>query len=478
MKQILRCLTYLEQQEKDEAKLNAGKTRLERFLWMSKTETTLMDWAIDFFVNSGEAPSLRMMINHFEKAGAAEEATLLDEVAKEQFLNGASYSKIMEDEVETQATFNLGEVLKVAGKIATQGAEVNRVKVKGVDEAASYLITTVQGKPPDSTGRMSSNMRDNSQALWDDYHDKKTNPATARGIMSGYGIIDQATYGFKKKEFFLLAGFTGHLKSTLMANMILNSATAGWNPFLATSEMPADRMQQMLICMHSADKKFNGVFQPVPFNRLSQGALSPEQETAYKEVKDDLINNPDHGLIRVLDSGDFTTFGSIQQQVLRAHVEEEVDILWIDYLTRLPVDTKYRGMQITEARNETIADAKRFSMSFDHGVGLPVCTPFQVNREGFKRAKDASGKMDIRALAQYNAAEKEADSVAYSWFDEDEQATSEPKIGIIKARWGKVPADPASAFIEPETRRIFDLTSGMATMSLSPVGGGEDEVVI
>lgn len=108
-----------------------------------------------------------------------------------------------------------------------------------------------------------------------------------------------------------------------------------------------------------------------------------------------------------------------------------------------------------------------------------MCTPFQVNREGYKKAKQSEGRMDKTALAQYNAAEKEADVITYIFYDEDEAAASEPKVGLLKSRWGEVSYKPVSLFIEPDSRRIFDLSSGMATSAM-PVGTGNpsDEVEI
>jgi len=162
------------------------------------------------------------------------------------------------------------------------------------------------------------------------------------------------------------------------------------------------------------------------------------------------------------------------QRTMQEHQDEEVDQLWVDYITRLPVDTKYQGMEITAARNETIADAKRFAMSFNKGEGLPVCSPFQINREGYKAALNNEGRMNKTALAQYNAAEKEADTITYIFYDKEEEATSEPKIGFIKIRWGKMQYDPISVFVEPDSRRIFDLSAGMSPgQTYAPTQGGK-----
>ncbi len=159
-----------------------------------------------------------------------------------------------------------------------------------------------------------------------------------------------------------------------------------------------------------------------------------------------------------------------------------MDELWVDYITRQPVDAKYLAMKMshTEAVNATLADAKRFSMSFDNGTGLAVCSPFQVNREGFKKAKANSGQMDKTALAQYNAAEKEADVISYIFYDSDESITHEPKIGMMKSRWGAIEYAPSPVFIDPDCRRIYDMTGGMPAGAAPTQSANrpEDEVAL
>lgn len=479
MRKIIRATTYRDRAELAAAQANLGYTKPDRLLNLSTPERAVLEHIVEFFANHGEPPSHKVVYDHFDAAAKAEETTLLEEVLAEPFPEGASYRQIFEDEVEEQAAQKLRQDCQEAVKIATQGVKVPKGQnLKGTDDAVSYLFSALTTKPREENGRFKASLRANAQALEDLYQERKNNPHQTYGIMTGYGIFDQAFSGKKKKHLTLVAGFGSHLKSTLMNNMIVNAATAGWNPLLFTSEMPADDVQQLLIAIHSGNPMFQGHGRPLNATRLLHGALRADEEQFYKMVKDDLIGNSNYGNIRVIDSGEFTTFGSIKQRTFREDAEEEVDELWIDYLTRLPVDSIYARMEITAARNETIADAKRFAMSWKQGTGLAVNTPFQVNREGFKKAKANEGRMDKTALAQYNAAEKEADNIMYIWFDSDEAATSEPKVGILKARWGKVPADPISLFIEPDSRRIIDMTAGMnQATGYAPTSGGKDEEV-
>jgi replicative DNA helicase len=481
MRKILRSVTWLDVAEKPIATENFRSLRPDRLLNLRRTEQNVLEWVVDFYSQHQEAPQLNVVMDHFEAASANEEVTLVEEISKEQHYQGASFKSLFEAEVEEQAAQNLANGLKEAIKIATTGVTTKQGPIKGTDAAIAHVFSSARTKPTDSDAKMPASLRASAIHLTALYQHRKSNPTQTYGILTGYGFYDGITAGIRKKQFRLLAGFGGHLKSTLMLNEIVNAACNGWNPLVFTSEMPAEELKFMLVAIHSANPKFNGVGRPLSAYRLLLGALQPAEEAFYQMVQDDLVNNPDHGHIRVIDTSEFSTFGSIMQRTVREHSEEEVDELWVDYITRLPVDAKYARLSIVEARNETLAEAKRFAMSFDNGIGLAVQSPFQINREGYKQGQANEGKLSKTALAQYNAAEKEADIITYVWYDKDEAATSEPKLGVLKNRYGQLSFETSPVFIEPDSRRMFDLSAGMGpSTGYAPTGGGaysQDEEV-
>lgn len=483
MKRILRSLCWADPKEKAAASANYKVARNDRLLNLKAADRKVLEMETDFFQHHGEAPQLQTVFNHFDGVKDAEAIVAVEEVTSEQMYEGASFATLFEAEVEEQAAQHLAQVCKTAIKIAVQGEAFGKQTVKGTDQAVAYLFTEVKGKPTAGDDRMPSSLEKSSGQLSALYQKRKANPHQTYGVPTGYGLFDSSTAGIRKKQFYLHAGFGGHLKSTHMLNMVINAAVdGGWNPLIFSSEMPAEDLKLLLVAIHSANPRFNGMGRPISAFRMLLGGLDSVEEKFFEQVKEDLIHGSGHGTIRVVDTSEFTTWGSVMQRTLREHVELEVDILWCDYITRLPLDAKYltRGMDTVTARNETLADAKRFAMSFNAGEGLAVCSPFQVNREGFKRAKTNAGRLDKTSLAQYNAAEKEADIITYIFYDTEEVATSEPKIGILKSRWGHVNSDPVNVFIDPDSRRIFDLTAGMTSVpSYAPTGQGKrgaDEV--
>lgn len=474
MRTLLRSLMWMDPAERVECVANIRVVDKGRLTYLQKAEADLLEEVNQFYLANAEAPSLKLMQEQAEASNAPERAELVEEVAAQTMHLGASFKGHFEKLVEDQASQSLLTVLREAAKIATQGSLLGKIPVKGTDAALSYIMSAAKGVPKSFGAKTPNAMGPATVALKTLYQNRKANPTESYGVMSGYGVIDSSTGGHKKKQLWLHAGYVAHLKSTSMLNMVLNAAVdGGWNPLVFSSEMPQEEMMYLLVAMHSANPRFNTINPPLSASQLMGGRLDAKAEAFYDLVMGDLVNNKDHGKIRMIDTSEFDTFGSIQQRTIREHADMEVDQVWIDYLTRLPVDTKYRTLTLVQARNETIADAKRFAMSFDGGRGLAVCSPFQINRDGFKRARDNGGRMDTTMLAEYNAAEKEADIITGIFFGEEEEQTNEPKLTVMKSRWGRRSPTPTSVFVEPDSRRIFDLSQGM---SFVQAGAAEDTV--
>lgn len=478
MRKIIRSLLWLKDIEKTEATSNVLNTKIERLVSLEKAERVIVEHILDFYFHYQVAPGGRATYTHFENQNAVNEAGLIEQCLTEHFLSLADYEQALETEIENQAAYRISELCKRVMRVATVGESDGKGNVlKGVDVAVDLLLSEAQGKPSAKEGYLPSHMRKASSGLTKLYQDRQNNPLRSKGVLTGFNLIDQSTAGIRKKQLYLHAGFGGHLKSTCILNMMVNAAVQGkWNSLLFSSEMPASDVMLMIIAIHSMDPKFQTTNnKPINTFKLLLGGLDPVAVSFFENVKDDLVNNSNYGSIRVVDSGEFTGFSSVAQRTLREHREEPVDMLWIDYLTRLPLDPKYNKMDYTTARNETIVEAKRFAMAFEKGEGLAVGSAFQINREGYKRARDNGGKCDKTALAQFNAAEREADVISYIFFGADEAAICEPKLGMMKSRWGPVPPEPVSLFLDPDSRRMFDLTQpatapgALPTHSLSPI---------
>jgi replicative DNA helicase len=309
MKAILRGLVYLEQKEKTEANENYKAVRGDRLTNLRKAEEQVLEYCLGFYTQYGEAPQHATALKEFEDTNATEEVVLLEEVAQETLVSGASYQAEFEKEVEAQASAALITVMRTAQKIATQGDKVKGTTLKGTDAAVAYLFSEVREAPKDQSGRMSASMKQSGQGLSDLYQERKANPAKTYGILTGYGVIDSATAGIRKKQLYIIAGFGGHLKTTWALNHMLNAVVeGGWNEDFFSSEMPAEDLKMMMVAMHSAHPRFHGIGRPIPsFRYLSMTRRisrlwvasfkrSPKITWRKRSTERGLIMSPDYPL--------------------------------------------------------------------------------------------------------------------------------------------------------------------------------------
>jgi hypothetical protein len=461
---IIRSLVLQDPAEAAPALENFNHVQLDRLLAMTSSERKILEYLVDFRTTYGGPPSSHTLTRWAEGEHDLAIMALVEEAELAAQFYGSDFQAAFEREVAAQASSALTTVCREAVDIAS-GRSSSPRQPRGIEAAVQHLFSHVEAPPPRTDQRIPANMKQSAPKMWDEYSNRKKNLSMAPGVPSGYRFIDNSTGGFRKKGLHLVAGFAGHLKTTFMLNMIVNSVTYGWNHLLFTSEMPALEVMFSLLTIHSSNERFRSQHSPLSQSRLIRGKLSKAEEDFFRCVVDDLVNNPAHGSIRVVDASEFTTFGTIMQQTIQEDQRDEVDMVWVDYLTRLPVEfgRGFNQATIVDARNELIAEAKRFAMSFRRGAGLAVGSPFQVNREGLKKGIESKGHLDETCLAQYSAAEKEADTISYIFYGPNERKTNQPLGGMIKSRWGSIPIDTLPLYIEQESRAILEMTLGTVT---------------
>lgn len=453
-------MIYQEAAEKAAVTANYEHVNIDRLFSLQDRERSVLEYLLDFYAQHGEPPSHRVTYEHFETLNASDECVLIEEFGSNSLREGAAFVATFEEVVEKQGRRALKAVFQEAAQIATEGLEVQKgIKVQGIVPAVSHVFTSLKAPPPKSGTALAPDMKESAQDLRDLYQERADNPQQTFGAQSGYRTVDKLTGGYATGGFVVHAGFAAHLKSTFLLNQCVNMVTRGWDPLLFSAEMRAQDLMLMAVAIHSANAQFAAQWSPLNAFKVLKGRLSVEEREIFDEVHDHLLNTKNHGSLRVYDSSSFSTLGSVEQITLREHARKPVEVIWIDYLTRLPLDVKYlrRGIDHTTAMNLTIQDAKHFAMSFDGGAGLAVCTAFQINREGLRAGTSAKGVLDARHLGQYNAIEKEADLITYSWFGPEEQAANEVKVGMIKNRWGPKLAEPINMFYHVESRLIQEM---------------------
>lgn len=444
---------YSSSDERQSAYENISYARPERLVNLSQVEDKLFRFIVSFSLEHQEAPSYELTNRYIESENDAPLTQLVEDCFLTAPKSGATFKEVFEQEVREQFTSHLKSVAQESLLISA-GHSTLKENPKGPEEAVDYLFSTVRMPLNKDSSAAPIRINDATSYLKKEYDARETT-LNSSGIMSGYKFIDTRTGGIAPKSLYFHAGFAGHLKTTLALNMILTARKSGKNVLLFTSEMPQQDVMFTLYAMYSRD--IADGHEPLSQFKLLRGQLNSAEKTFFYEVQERFNNETGCGSIRVIDSADFSTWASIKARTIYEDKRETVDILWVDYLTRLALgDTGRRFRDEVSARNEDIADAKRFAMSFRKGTGLVVCSPFQINREGLKKASLNGGKFDATALYQYSSAEKEADLITYIYCDAHMATTLQPTVGIIKNRWGPITDEPEFLQIDMDSRRIME----------------------
>ncbi len=209
------------------------------------------------------------------------------------------------------------------------------------------------------------------------------------GLATGLRGYDTEIGGLFPGELSILAARPSMGKSALASQIFLHSAERGRHVLLVTLEMSAREVATRILSSRAA----------VDLQRIRTGSLSDAERRVLVDGNADLPVE----FMHLADQSRMTTAG-IRWEIMRLRQKHPVDLLVVDYLTRLqPADPRaQRYLQI----GAMTGDLKRFALEFD----LPVLCLAQLGR-------GAEGKGETRPrlshLRESGDIEQDADVVMF-----------------------------------------------------------------
>jgi replicative DNA helicase len=240
------------------------------------------------------------------------------------------------------------------------------------------------------------------------------------GIETGIETLDDVTGGFHKKDLIIVAARPGQGKTSSVINFLSNNdhAEAGF----ITSEMPYEQLVYRMIALRASIN--------------AQKFRSPKYITEEELV---VIKN----MARVLAARKIyindkpaITMHEIAEQARRWKEENDIKILYVDYLQRI----RYEGKGFEKMpRNEKVGMIAQESKELAKELGIPVVQLAQLKR-GSDKNKDEKPSMDD--LKDSGMIEQEADLIMYLHKDatpkEEIIEVDDMEIGILKSRHGPI----------------------------------------
>ena len=231
--------------------------------------------------------------------------------------------------------------------------------------------------------------------------------AGPQGVLMGIEAVDTLTGGFHGGELILLYGGTGEGKSMLVTQTAWHAAVMqDKNVLFLTNETPKKQVRLRYISRHSRLPSL-GINGGIDAWKIRNGKLDPEEREALYTVLDNVVSGTRegrYGRLSLVQLPGGATMREIRSTAHAISAKTSLDLVVIDHLMYLSPERP------RSTRREELAETLRAARELAGSIGVPVLSPWHVNREGDKRAKEG-GDRQLSDAAECAEAERLADLV-------------------------------------------------------------------
>jgi len=465
MKRILHSLIeYTTDTSQENLRTNYFQFAESGLEFLREQDDEIFKYIQDFFGENREndLPSNQSIVDFFESEGSIDVLERLAEIRESQGYIRSNFRRLCKDLYKEQRQRKLDSLLRETAVIKSSGMRMEKhgPLVKGVRAAVEHFIGGADELLTiDSNGKLKGDIVEDGDEVLQEYELQKNNPKIGR--LMGLQNIDAVTRGLRPGELMLILGYVGELKTTLALNYAYNTSIMyGWNSMYFSLEMKYEQVRRILYSIHSTHDKFQthmGHNRYVDYRRLRDGELTPNEEALLKDVAADFDDsqNQEYGRIIVERPSSDITVPEIKLKAEIEHRKAELGLIIADHAGLIENDKGRSVNNFGMSLNYVMKDLSQLALNFNDGEGIPVCTPFQANRQGWKEACKNNGHYKLDALSWANEAEKSSSLIIYSFLGDTQtlRDNGETQIGCLKNRDGSH-FKPFKASIHFQSRRL------------------------
>lgn len=369
---------------------------------------------------------------------------------------------------ELDAERKTGEAIAQAMRILKQGSRgEGGEELRGAADARAHLISAFSviersagvASPEGDSGRETADIHA-AYASAAEHRAKGTMP----GVSTGIAELDKRLGGgLYRGQLALVAAWTSVGKTALCVDFAYRAAVLqGKNFVYFTSETAREEVRLRLVTRHSVHPAFgiSGGEQPGINSRdLRAGTLTEYGYGKFREVLADWGSNPAYGKRYIVQLPRASTLSTVEARLAAISRQFRPDLVIIDYLALLRPERQRKDRR--EDLSGILIDAKDSARSFADGLGVPLISPWQVSRDGWKQAKE-NKQYTLAALAESAEASNSADIVLTLLDldnDDDSRGRRVPlQLDVLKNRAGehgrslRLTADYATSCFTAEDR--------------------------
>lgn len=427
--------------------------------WGRHDDERIYQFVRGYFEQQLEMPSLATLRDYFTRIDDVEVSERLKDVEAATSYVRTNFSHLLTTILEDQNKIKAIKLCKEAEAIIARGLEIDGERKQGVRDGLVYLAQKSNDLiVPNFNARIRGDIREDGQAMWDEYVTAKLNKDKVWGKFTGLNEIDKVCRGAKKGELWVHAAYPGELKTSFASNWCYNLVTHyKTNVVYVSLEMPYEQVRRNIYSIHTANAKWGDLgYKPLDYRKIRDGELTPEEELFYKRSIDDFTTNPDHCHFEILTPEREMTMADIRMEVELLHKQMEVGLVVIDHGQWVEARKSKKNKDYTIELNSVVRDAKRFALHFNHREGIPVLLLFQINRQGKDDAEKNAGVYKMKAITYANEVEKTADIITTTFLDDVHRRDGTTKFSNLKNRDNPL-FPPFIAGVNFTSRRISNL---------------------
>ena len=357
----------------------------------SKIHRTIFH-AVSGILSSGRSIDLITLQEELEGSGLLESVggfVYLVEIVRvtPSAANIVAYAKIVKERALTRSMIAIGNEMVEAG-YNTQGRSVSEIS-DSFQAKLNSLIET--GSPEDKPSTMNQAL---NNAL-DKIEEAQARGGSITGLSTGFTDLDKLTSGLQPADMIVLAGRPSMGKTTLGMNIADHVAqTSGKHVMVFSLEMPEDQLTRRLLAS-------NGM---VNMTKINNADLDDDDWGRLSMATGRLMESK-----MLIDDAGGLTPSELRSRAKRAHKENELGLILIDYLGLMRVP------QLAGNRNAEISEISQSVKELAKELNVPVIVLSQLNRSLEQRADKRPINSDLR---DSGAIEQDADLILFVYRDE------------------------------------------------------------
>lgn len=259
---------------------------------------------------------------------------------------------------------------------------------------------------------------------------------------TGFSRLRRAV-AFRRRELTIVAGYTADGKTHLAKTIVYNANRAGARVLFVALEMERREMRALFVAHHA-----RAAIDPrgVLWADILTGNASRSDRKLYRKALDDFevkkdgdrdsekIVTAQGGALHVWAPRKTINMAQLSDRVRAMSEDEGLDAYVVDYL-----ELVQPGRDLGQYRLN-VKDMCEQNKALAREQDVWALVNHQISRQG----RDAAEKRDdhphylLRDLGESSGVERAADTVLWIYSDEDLKEQNEARIGIAKARKGKV----------------------------------------